>query len=147
ESDGIPLESPWHVGAISLLIEVLTWYWRERNDFYVGGNNFIYFIEEQARNRDYRGPDFFFVKDVNRFPPRPYWAVWLEGGRYPNFIIELLSHTPAQVDRSVKKALYERTFRTPEYVCFDPETNHLEGRRLGRRGRYRSIRLGERGWL
>src|SRR5947209_5684265 len=125
ESDGVPLESPWHVGAISLLIELLTWYWRARDDFYVGGNMFLYFSEEQARNRDYRGPDFFFVDGINRFPSRPYWAVWQEGGRYPNVIIEFLSPTTAEEDRTTKKRLYERTFRTPEYFCYDPDTQRL----------------------
>jgi Uma2 family endonuclease len=147
ETDGVPLESPWHHAAISLLIASLTCWWRERTDFYVGGNMFLYFSEEQARNKDYRGPDFFCVKGVNRFPPRPYWAVWLEGGRYPNYIIELLSPTTAKLDRTTKKELYAQTFHTPEYVCFDPDKNRLQGWRLGRQHRYRAIRLDERGWL
>jgi Uma2 family endonuclease len=129
--DGIPLESPWHRAAIALLIEVLTYAWRHRDDFYVGGNMFVYFSQEQARNRDYRGPDFFFVDHVPRFPVRPYWATWLEGGRYPDLIIELTSPSTAEEDRTTKKALYEGTFRTREYFLHDPETHRTEGWRLG----------------
>ncbi len=50
------------------------------------------------------------------------------------------------VDRTVKKALYERTFRTPEYFCYDPATEAFEGWRLGRQGRYEAIVPDEQGW-
>jgi Uma2 family endonuclease len=149
ESDGIPLESHWHVLQIHLLIDSISYWFRFRDDFYAGGNMFIYFSEEQARNRDYRGPDFFYVNGVNRWPLRRYWAVWLEGGRYPDLIIELLSPTTAEMDRTIKKALYEKTFHTHEYVCYDPDTEQLQGWRLNARSRYRTIRLDSRGrlWL
>ncbi|MFN4259606.1 MAG: Uma2 family endonuclease [Gemmataceae bacterium] len=45
-------------------------------------------------------------------------------------IIELLSSSTAEMDRTTKKAVYERTFRTPDYFCYDPETLRLEGWRL-----------------
>jgi Uma2 family endonuclease len=145
ETDGVPLESHWHVLQIALLIELLAYWFRDRDDYYAGGNMFLYYSEEQARNRDYRGPDFFYVDGANRLPMRPYWAVWQEGGRYPDLIIELLSPTTAAEDRGPKRALYERTFRTAEYFCYDPETEQLEGWRLGPRRRYRAITPDERG--
>src|SRR5689334_8039697 len=147
ETDGVPSESHWHVLQIALLLDLVAYWLRDRNDYYAGGNMFIYFSEEQARNRDYRGPDFFFVDGVNRLPLRPYWAVWQEEGRYPDLIIELLSPTTAKEDRTTKKALYERTFHTSEYFCYDPDTEQLEGWRLGSRRRYQAIKKNERGWL
>jgi Uma2 family endonuclease len=147
ESDGIPLESHWHVLQIALLIEVVTCQLQGRDDYYAGGNMFLYYSEEQARNRDYRGPDFFYVNGANRLPMRPYWAVWQEGGRYPDVIVELLSPTTAEEDRTTKRALYERVFRTREYFCYDPESQELEGWRIGTRGRYRSIKANDKGWL
>lgn len=147
EKDGIPLESLWHHLQISLLIDALSYLWGDRDDFFVGGDMFLYFSEDQARNCEFRGPDFFFVNDVKRFPPRRYWATWLEGGRYPNMILELLSPTTAKIDRTVKKRLYEQTFRTSEYFCFDPDTSLLEGWRLGPKQRYRSIKSNDRDWL
>jgi Uma2 family endonuclease len=147
ETDGEPLESAWHRAQINLLIDVVTYWFRDRDDYYVDGNMFIYFSEQQVRDRDYRGPDFFYVAGVSRKPLRPYWAVWQEGGRYPDVIIELLSPTTADEDRTTKKVLYERTFRTPEYVCYDPHEPKLEGWRLGGRRRYRAITPDARGWL
>jgi Uma2 family endonuclease len=147
ETDGEPLESDWHRAAIAFLIEIVSWLFRDRTDYYVGGNMFIYYSEEQARTRKYRGPDFFYVDGVNRLPQRPYWVVWREGGRYPDVIIELLSKKTAKADRTTKKTLYERTFRTHEYFCYDPRTQRLEGWRLGEGGRYLVIQPNEKGWL
>jgi Uma2 family endonuclease len=147
ETDGVPLESHWHVLQIALLLDLVAYRLRDRNDYYAGGNMFIYFSEEQARNRDYRGPDFFYVDGASRLPLRPYWAVWQEGGRYPDLIIELLSPTTAREDRTTKRTLYERTFRTFEYFCYDPDAQQLEGWHLGPRQRYRTISANERGWM
>lgn len=146
ESDGEPLESEWHRLAMSLLIEVVRYYLRARHDFFVGGNMFLYFSAQQARTRDYRGPDFFFVWGVERDKLRPYWAVWDEDGKYPNVIIELLSPTTAEVDRTTKKDLYAHTFRTPEYFLYDPSTRELQGWHLTN-GDYEPMESDERGWI
>ena len=146
ETDGEPLDSPWHRDEIHLLIESVHCHFVDRTDFYVGGNMFIYYSLEQVRNREYRGPDFFFVNGVDRTRSRLYWAVWEENGKYPDVIIELLSHSTATEDRTTKKAIYEKTFRTPEYFLYDPETRSLEGWRLAGRT-YQRIQPDERGWL
>jgi Uma2 family endonuclease len=146
ESDGEPLETLWHFAAISLLMDAIHFHFRQRTNYFVGGNMFLYFSEAQARNRDYRGPDFFYVDQVDLLRRREWWAVWEEDGRYPDVIVELLSHTTAVVDRTVKKDLYERTFRTPEYFCYDPATEMFEGWRLGHKGHYEAIVPDERGW-
>src|SRR5579884_4307333 len=59
--DGEPMESAWHRDCMMLLILSLSDFFRDRDDFYVGGNMFIYFSAQQVRNRDYKGPDFFVV--------------------------------------------------------------------------------------
>jgi len=132
--DGIPLESSWHRDEINLLIASIRCHWRDRTDYYVAGNMFIYYSLQQARSREYRGPDFFVVKDVDGSYMRDSWIVWEEGGRYPDVIIELLSPSTAHQDKGVKKRLYERTFRTPEYYCYDPLSEELLGWRLSARG-------------
>jgi Uma2 family endonuclease len=133
---------------MNLLIESVEARLAGRKDFYAGGNMFIYYSAEQARHRDYSGPDFFFVQgpDVDHDRPRPYWAIWDEHARFPDVIIELLSPTTAVVDRTTKKDLYERTFRTPEYFLYDPSTQMLEGYRLVKR-RYVPLDRDARGWL
>ena len=45
-------------------------------------------------------------------------------------MIELLSDSTVDVDRTLKKALYQDRFRTPEYFWFSPDTLELNGLRL-----------------
>lgn len=147
ESDGEPMDSPWHRAEISLLIDSLNHHWHGREDFFAGGNMFVYFSEAQVRNRDFRGPDFFVALDVVRDRPRRWWAIWSEGGHYPDFIIELTSPTTEHEDRTTKKQVYEQTFRTREYLLYDPDRSLLEGWRLGADGHYAPIPLDPRGWI
>jgi Uma2 family endonuclease len=155
--DGEPLESPWHRAQINLLIDVIEQAMarRGRRDFFAGGNMFVYFSVAQAQavatlpveeTRQFRGPDVFFVGAVDRRPDRNAWVVWQEGGRYPDVIVELLSPSTAAIDRTEKKDLYERTFRTPEYFLYDRETDVLEGWQLVE-GRYEPLAPDHRGWL
>ncbi len=144
--DGIPLETNWHRIQMNLLIDSVHYHWRDRHDYFAGGNMFIYFSFEQVRNRDYRGPDFFVVKDVDGEQDRAAWVVWEEEGRYPDVIVELSSPSTLDVDLGTKKALYERTFRTPEYFCYDPDSAQLVGWRL-ETGRYVDLEPHEQGWL
>ena len=130
EEDGIPLETDWHRLQINLLDDVVTQRWRDRVDFFAGGNMFVYYSVKQARNRDYRGPDFFVVKNIDGSYPRQKWVVWEENGRYPDVIIELMSPSTAQEDLGAKKALYEQTFHTADYFCYDPDEQKLYGWRL-----------------
>jgi Uma2 family endonuclease len=146
ETDGEPLESDWHRLEMNLLIEVVTVHMGETTDFFVGGNMFIYFNEQQARDRDFRGPDFFFVRGVPLNPPRPYWAVWKERGKYPDLIIELSSPSTIKEDLTTKKDIYEKTFHTHEYICFNPFSGRLDAWRLIHH-RFEPIVPDERGWL
>lgn len=130
ESDGEPMESDWHVRCMNLLLASIAQHFKGRDDYYAGGNMFIYYSEEQARNRDYRGPDFFLVKGVNRLPMRPYWCVWQEGGKHPDVIIELTSPTTVKTDLTTKKHIYETIFSTRDYFCYDPVKQRLVGWRL-----------------
>ena len=56
-----------------------------------------------------------------------FWVVWEEDGKYPDLIIEHLSHSTAKADRTTKKELYEKTFHTQEYYCYDPYSRKLDG--------------------
>lgn len=144
--DGIPLESSWHLDAIYLLIRILSYFWREREDIYLGGNMFIYFDPDQVKTRNFRGPDFFVVKGVQDTSPRHSWVVWEEGGLTPDFVIELASASTAKFDLTEKKDIYEQMLRTGEYVVYNPETEKLQGWRL-QGGRYEPIAPNEQGRL
>jgi Uma2 family endonuclease len=145
--DGVPLESDWHRLDMTLLIEVVTLRLEGRSDYFVGGNMFIYFDAEQARNRNFRGPDFFFVWEVPLNPPRDCWAIWDEGGKYPDVIIELSSPSTAAEDHGTKKVTYERVFHTSEYFIYDPAERELHGWRLNGKQRYEAIQPNHNGWL
>lgn len=125
-SDEPPLESDLHLQQIILLLECLNWWWRDRQDFYASANTTIFFSQEQIKSRDCRGPDFFVVLGVER-KPRKSWVVWAEGGKTPNVIIELLSSSTAEVDRTRKKQIYQDTLKVYDYFWFDPDTLEFAG--------------------
>jgi len=124
-SDGIPLETQRHGLQMYLLMEPLTLHWAERQDFFVGGNMFVYFSPEQVRAYDFRGPDVFIVLDVPR-RERKSWVVWQEG-KGPDVVIELLSESTAAKDKGQKKQIYQDRLRVPEYFWFDPFRGELAG--------------------
>lgn len=146
--DGEPLESNRHRIAMNTLIRSLQQAWAARNDFFAGGNMFIYYSSTQARNRDFKGPDFFAVTNIDGSYPRQGWVVWQEEGRYPDVIVEMLSESTAEADLGIKKEIYEGTFRTPDYFVFDPfDPNSLQGWHLDSSQGYQPLEPNERGWL
>jgi Uma2 family endonuclease len=144
-SDEPEMESSLHYMQLLLLVTCLEWAWQERDDFFIGANLTIYFSRQQLKNRDFRGPDFFLVKNTTR-QTRNSWVVWEEDGRYPDLIIELLSDSTANVDRTTKLALYAQRFHTPEYFYFSPETMEFAGFRLNFND-YIPIVPNDQGWL
>jgi Uma2 family endonuclease len=128
-SDEPEMESSLHYMQLLLLVTCLEWLWRDRNDYFIGANLTIFFSRQQLRNRDFRGPDFFLVKQTQK-RSRNSWVVWEEDGKYPNLIIELLSNSTANTDRNLKKNLYQDSFHTPEYFYFSPDTLEFAGFRL-----------------
>lgn len=144
--DGEPLESNWHRLQINLLGDALHQHWQGRTDFFAGGNMFVYYSLEQARTRDYKGPDFFVVTGVDGTHQRHSWIIWQEGGRYPDLIVELLSPSTMHQDLGPKKDLYEQVFRTSEYFCVNPEDMSVQGWRLEKM-RYVALQPDARGWL
>jgi Uma2 family endonuclease len=145
--DGEPMESPWHYKASSLIMaSYVAARGGRMDDFYVGANMFVYFSAQQAKNYDYKGPDVFIVNNVDGPRERFYWAIWDEGGRYPDVIFELLSQSTEKEDLNAKKQLYEQRFRLPEYFCVAPEVERLLGWRLERQ-EFVPIPQDERGWL
>ena len=144
ESDEPEMESSQHYMQLMLLVICLEWLWRDRNDYFIGASLSIYYSRQQLKNREFRGPDFFLVKQTQK-RHRKSWVVWEENGQYPNLIIELLSDSTARVDRNLKKELYRNNFRIPEYFWFDPETLEFMGFRL-QNNQYEEIQLNNQGW-
>ena len=144
-SDEPPLETDFHRDQIDLLIRLLKYWWQERNDFYISGNLTVYYSTEETKKRDFRGPDVFVVLGAEK-KDRRSWAIWEEGGKYPNLVIELLSGATASVDKGAKKTLYQDVWRVPEYYWFHPETMEFAGFRLNN-DQYEAISANEQGNL
>ena len=125
-SDEPPVETELHLRQIILLFKCLEWLWKDRTNFYAVGNLTIYYSPNQKKSQFFRGPDFFVVLETER-KTRKSWVVWVEDGKYPNFILEILSPSTANTDREFKKELYQNTFRAPDYFWFDPYTLEFAG--------------------
>ncbi|MFN6271524.1 MAG: Uma2 family endonuclease, partial [Microcystis sp.] len=67
-------------------------------------------------------------------------------GKYPNVIVEIISDSTANIDRTKKKILYQNTFRTPNYFWFDPNTLEFQGFTI-LEGQYQAISPNDRGYL
>ncbi len=146
--DGKPLETNRHRIAMNVLIRSAHEALANRDDYFLGGNMFIYYSSAQVRNRDFRGPDFFVVLGVDGTRDRQGWVVWEERGRYPDVIVELMSPSTAEADTGVKKDIYEETFRTPDYYVFDPfDPNSLQGWHLDANQHYQPLVPNEQGRL
>jgi Uma2 family endonuclease len=144
-SDEPPLESDLHRDQIDLLIRLIRWFCRDRQDVYVAGNLTVYYSPNQKKSEYFRGPDLFVVLGTENRPRRS-WTVWHENGLYPNLIVELLSDSTAEIDRGEKKEIYQSVWRVPEYFWFDPVTLEFQGFQLVR-GEYEAIAPNAQGWL
>src|SRR4051794_33626913 len=158
-SDGKPLETDWHAMELPLLRELIYQAMAEqgRTDFFASTNIFVYYSVEQAREvaeevtrnlpeRAFRGPDVFWAGGADPDRQRKAWIAWEEGGQLPDVIVELLSPSTAKKDRTEKRDLYARVFRTAEYFLCDPDAGTVEGLNLADRF-YRPIQPDENGHL
>ncbi|MEB3294022.1 MAG: Uma2 family endonuclease [Synechococcales bacterium] len=144
--DGEPLETNQHRVAMNVLIRSYQQYRTGEANFYTGGNMFIYYSSTQVKNRDFRGPDFFVVLEVEGNRDRLGWVVWEEEGRYPDVIVELMSPSTTKVDLGAKKQLYDRVFKTQDYFVYNPfDATSLRG--WHRTGTYQDLLPDHRGWL
>jgi Uma2 family endonuclease len=128
------------------LINSLKMGWKARRDFYVGGNEFMYYSEIQSKKNDFRGPDVFVVVGVDP-KERRSWVVWEEDGRTPDVIIEITSESTEEEDRVTKKRLYANVLKVPAYYWYDPLTYELEGFVRDQSGEYVRLERNEHGRL
>ena len=124
ESDGMPMDSERQALQMDLLFDPLRLHFAGQ-DVYVGKNQIIYYSVEQARNRDFLGPDVYVVLNV---PDRERlsWVIW-EEGKAPDVVLEILSPTTAARDRGEKKRIYQDNIGAREYFWYDPVSGELAG--------------------
>ena len=127
--DGIPMETERHRKQMDILINALEPWLGERG--YVSGNMFVYFSLKQLKNQDFRGPDVFVTLGLSN-RERKSWVVW-EEGKGLDVVIELLSESTADEDKTTKKDIYQDQLKVKEYFWFDPyNPGDWKGFRLSR---------------
>ncbi len=116
--DGIPMETERHFLQMGLLLETVQPWLAQRGSGYAGGDMFLYFSPAQVRGQYFCGPDVFVALDVSQHE-RKSWVVWQEG-KGPDLVIELLSESTGNYDKTVKKRIYHNQVHVPEYYWYDP---------------------------
>ena len=130
ESDGEPMaENTVQYEWISLLkwnIDVL---FRNREDVFVAGDNFIYPVEGNPKIR--LAPDVYVAFGRPK-GDRPSYKVWQEGNIFPQVIVEVLSPSNRPSEMIGKLEFYERHGAQEYYVLEPMGAMYLEGwRRAG----------------
>ena len=74
---------------------------------------------QRVKNKDFRGSDVFVTLDVSN-KERKSWVVWEEGQKSPDIIIELLSESTAQEDKTIKKNVYQNQLKVSQDFGFEP---------------------------
>ena len=131
DTDGEPLgETDYQFSAITDTVHSLRVRYENRADVYVAGDIFVYYRE--GNNSARVAPDVLVVFGVPKRMRRSYF-IWEEGGKAPDFIIEVASQSTYHRDIGIKRTLYALLGVT-EYWRFDPLGDCfaalLEGERL-----------------
>lgn len=143
--DNQTMETQRHKMQVDLLIEGLDTWLEQRQEGYVWGNMFISYSQAQIKSQDFKGPDFFAVTGVPT-KERKSWVVWQEE-KAPDVVIELLSDSTAQYDKTDKKLVYQDKMRVSEYYWYDPwNYEDFAGFSLIS-GKYEPKSFNEQGWL
>lgn len=116
--DGIPMETERHYLQMGLLLETVQLWLAQRGSGYAGGDMFLYFSPAQVRGQYFYGPDVFVALDVPR-GERKSWVIWQEGKGH-DVVIELLSESTGNYDKTLKKRIYHNQVHVPEYYWYDP---------------------------
>lgn len=92
-----------------------------RKDVYVGADQFIYWVPNNARKRV--APDVYVLKGVPSEPPREVIRVWEEA--VPSLVVEVSSQDSRAHDRGQKMEIYQDVLGCPEYLVYDVDRSEL----------------------
>ena len=141
--DGKPMaEDELHLDLMNYAIPALKYRFHLRPDVYVGGNNFLYYEQDNPKARI--SPDCYVAFGVEAKGHRRFYKVWEENDIAPAVVFEFTSKATQKEDVTFKKPLYEQVLRVAEYFQFDPTGDYLHPRLQGQRlqgGKYQSIEL------
>lgn len=129
DGDGKPMaESDLHRHVMNHCTESLEYFFSGRDDVYVAGNNFLYYVEGTPRR--VVSPDCYVVFGVSPHPRKSY-KVWNENGHLPSVVIEITSDSTRNQDVESKYDLYQDVLGIPEYFMFDPTADYIDSQLIG----------------
>jgi Uma2 family endonuclease len=126
DSDGKPMgETPRHVKTMLQTYGTLDLWFQNDPQVFVGCNMFIYYQEGSPRK--HVSPDVFAVRGIpkERKPERRNYKIWQEGGKGPDWVLEVTSGSTRNEDLDSKFKLYRDVLRVQEYFLFDPYEEYL----------------------
>jgi Uma2 family endonuclease len=82
---------------------------------YIWGDLAMYYVKNNPRK--WVAPDVFIVRGVPAKPPRRVYFTW-EEGKFPDFVLELVSESTVRRDLGFKRRLYAQ-LGVREYFLFD----------------------------
>ena len=141
ESDGEPMgETIQHRDStIDLILALKDWFAADPLA-YVSGDEFLYYVEGQPRF--VVSPDVWCVRGIDKTVLRPTYKTWLEGGKGPEFVVEMTSKSTRREDEGKKFRIYQDDLKVREYFLFDPLDESLKPALQGYRlvgGEYQPI--------
>lgn len=138
--DNCVCESTIHFRCITYIQGALETWFRTVPEVFVAGNLNVYY--ERGRPEKVVRPDVMAVFGASQ-EPRLSWLPWNEGGRLPDFVLEVTSRSTEKRDREEKLELYA-SMGVREYFQYDPlgtvRDPALQGLRL-EQGVYRELAL------
>jgi Uma2 family endonuclease len=124
---------------LSYTTEALRLWFEQQENVYVSGNLFI-FYEENSPNKKI-APDTFVVFGMSP-SDRLSYKIWEEGGKAPDFVLEVTSKGTVGKDRDQNPLIY-RDLGVKEYFQYDPTGEYLKPRSLQgvrlEKGEYKEI--------
>ncbi len=125
ESDGEPMgETTFHRDATMELILALQDWFADDPLAYVSGDDFLYWVEGQPRWNV--SPDVWCVRGIDKTILRRVYKTWQEGGRGPEFVVEMTSRSTRREDQGKKFRIYRDDLKVHEYFRFDPLGEYLD---------------------
>ncbi len=121
DGDGKPMaETAPHVWQIIYILLTLDFWFRAREDVYVGANMFLYYQKGRPKKRI--APDVFVVQGAPKEWRKSY-KLW-EEKQAPQVVFEITSPKTQEEDFGRKRMLYSR-LGVAEYYLFDPYGKYL----------------------
>jgi Uma2 family endonuclease len=107
---------------LSYTTEALRLWFEKQPNVYVSGNLFIRYLQKKAEKRI--APDTFVVFGMSN-EDRVSYKIYEEGGKAPDFVLEITSKGTVTKDREQNPLIY-RDLGVKEYFQYDPTGEYLK---------------------